>query len=228
MTNEPRLTAQAAQPPAPRPGLILAGFLASLIMAGTAAFRAVTRHGVPWPFHGAPSPAETWGRVLVYLPVVFFALASLAWLKGGTRLKERLSWTRFSTTFPAGFLVSAAYALYLFLTHDFGFKGVAFFPPALLLACLNSLSEEILYRVVLLNLLMAWSGSFNRSNLIQALIYGGVHLVIGGPVFFLAAAAYGYLLGLITRTNESVLPALICHTLADIGAVSLPLLIIVS
>jgi membrane protease YdiL (CAAX protease family) len=165
---------------------------------------------------------------LVYLPVVVFALASLAWLKGETRLKESLTWTRFSLTFPVGCLVSAAYALYLFLTHDFGLKGVAFVPPALFLAGLNSLSEEILYRVVLLNLLVQWSGSFNRSNLIQALVYGSVHLVIGGPAFFIVAAAYGYLLGLITRTNESVLPALICHAVADIGAVALPLLIIVS
>ncbi len=205
----------------------LAGFMASLFLIGGAAGFLLTRKLIPWPFHGADTIADTYGRILVYLPFAGFSLLSLLWIRGDQRsISDFISWKRFSPTFLAGFILSAGYSIYLYMTHDFALKGLLFVPPAMMLGLLNAVSEEILFRLVFFQLLIQLTGSWQRANLIQAVLYGFIHLFIGGPVFFLSAVGYGLLLGWITRTNESLLPATICHFIADIGAVSLPLLIL--
>lgn len=209
--------------------LRLAGFLASLVLVGGAAAGALTQKLIPWPFHGAASLAGTYGRILIYLPVAGFALASLLWLRDDQRsVRKVMAWPRFSPSFLVGVVLSGGYSLYLFRSHDFALKGLPFVPPAMIIGFLNALSEELIFRAVLLGLLIQWSCSLKRSNLVQALAYGSVHLPIGGPGLFIGAVAYGLLLGWITQSNESVIPALICHAIADVGAVGLPLLIVVA
>lgn len=207
-------------------GQAFAGFMASLLLVGGAAVFLLSRKLIPWPFHGAATIAETYARVLFYLPFAGFSLLSVLWIKDRKRtVAELIMWNRFSPTFVPGLVVSAGYSLFLFLTHDFGYKGVLFVPPALILGFLNAVSEELIFRLVFFQLLIPLTGSWQRANLMQAVLYGFVHLFIGGPVFFLAAVGYGLLLGWIAKTNESVLPAIVCHFIADIGAVGLPLLI---
>jgi membrane protease YdiL (CAAX protease family) len=203
------------------------GFMTSLLLMGGAAVFLLTRKLIPWPFHGADSIADSYGRILVYLPFTGFSFLSVFWIKGNQRsIRDFITWNRFSFTFLAGFVLSAGYSLYLFLSHDFALKGLAFVPPAMMLGLLNAFSEELLFRLVLFQLLIPLTGSWQRANLMQAVLYGFVHLFIGGPVFFLCAVGYGLLLGWITKTNESILPAIICHFVADIGAIGLPLLIL--
>lgn len=218
---------ESASEPAPWPGRALTGFLASMILMGGAAAFLLTRHLIPWPFHGAETPGQTYGRIAVYLPFSAFALISVFWIKQKKQPVSRLIlWNRFSPSFFYGLAISAGYSLTLYLSHDFVLKGAAFVPPALIMGVLNAVSEEILFRLVFFTLLIQRSGSWPRANLMQAMVYGFIHLFIGGPVFFLYAAGYGLLLGWITKTNESVLPAIICHFIADIGAIGLPLLIL--
>jgi membrane protease YdiL (CAAX protease family) len=213
--------------PVPSSALAFAGFMASLLLMGGAAFFLLARQHIPWPFHGADTVYATYGRILVYLPFVGFSLLSVLWIKGCKRpVADYFKWNLFSFTFTIGFVLSAGYSIYLFLIHDFALKGLAFVPPAMLLGFLNAFSEELLFRLVCFQLVIPLTVSWQRANLVQAILYGFVHLVIGGPVFFFIAVGYGLLLGWVTRTNESLLPAIICHFIADIGAIGLPLLIL--
>ena len=205
----------------------LAGFMTSLLLIGGLVGFLLTRKLIPWPFHGAETIFGTYGRILVYLPFTGFSFISVLWIKEkNRRVADFIKWKRFSPTFLAGFLLSVGYSLYLYGTHDFALKGLAFVPPAMMLSILNAVSEEILFRLVSFQLMIQLTGSWQRANLMQAVVYGFAHLFIGGPVFFLGAVAYGLLLGWMTKTNESVLPAIICHFITDIGAIGLPLLIL--
>ncbi len=203
------------------------GFTISLlVIVGVAGFL-LTRKLIPWPFHGADTVYSTYGRILVYLPFTGFSLLSVLWIRGFNKpVAGHFTWVRFSYTFPLGLVLSAGYSLYLFSTHDFALKGLTFVPPAMILGFFNAFSEELLFRLVFFQLLIPLTGSWQRANLMQAVLYGFVHLFIGGPVFFLGAVAYGLLLGWVTKSNESILPAIICHFIADIGAIGLPLLIL--
>jgi len=204
------------------------GFMASLLLIGGTAAFLLTRKLIPWPFHGADTILGTYGRILVYLPFTGFALLSVLWIKGNKRpVADLILWKRFSPTFWAGVVLSAGYSIYLYLFHDFALKGLSFVPPAMMLSFLNAISEELLFRLVIFQLLIPLTGSWQRANLMQALLYGFIHLFIGGPVFFISAVGYGLLLGWITKTNDSLLPAIICHFIVDVGAIGLPLLILV-
>ena len=212
-----------------RPALFrLAGFLLSLaLVAGVAAFL-IDRKLIPWPFHGADTVAGTWGRILVYLPFAVFSLGSVFWTREKSQpVWGHFRWRRFSPSFFPGLLISSGYTIYLYLSCDFALKGPGFVFPAMFLGLLNAVAEEALFRLTLFQLLTRFTGSWKWSNLIQALAYGVPHLFIGGPVFFLYAAGYGLILGWITRTSRSILPAMVCHFIVDIGAVGLPLLVVV-
>jgi membrane protease YdiL (CAAX protease family) len=163
----------------------------------------------------------------VYLPFTVFSLLSVLWIRDSKQsVTDSFIWKRFSPTFVAGFAASAGYSIYLYMTHHFALKSFGFVAPAMLLGFLNAFSEELLFRLVCFQLLIPLTSSWQRANLAQAVLYGFVHLVIGGPVFFFIAVGYGLLLGWMTRTNESILPAIICHFIADTGAIGLPLLIL--
>ncbi|MFZ2631928.1 MAG: type II CAAX endopeptidase family protein [Desulfosalsimonadaceae bacterium] len=212
-----------------RPALFrVTGFLLSLaLVAGVAAFL-LDRKLIPWPFHGADTVAGTWGRIPVYLPFAVFSLGSVFWVSDKSRpVWNYFRWNRFSPSFLVGLAISFGYSLYLYLSCNFALKGIGFVFPAMSLGFLNAVSEELIFRLVLFQLLIRLTGSWKWSNLIQAAVYGFPHLFIIGPVFFLNAAAYGLILGWVTRTNRSILPAMICHFIIDIGAVGLPLLVVV-
>lgn len=204
----------------------LAGFSISLALIAGLAGLLLYQGMIPWPFHGADTIAGTWGRIPVYAPVFAFAMISVFWLRyAGLPIREWFAWKRVTPAFFTGIGVSLGYTLYLFSTSPFPFKGPIFLPPVLVMGMMNAVSEEVLFRLVFLQLLAAAIGSRPSANLIQALAYALPHLFIGGPLFFLLAAAYGLLLGRITLMTESILPAVICHFIIDIGAVGLPLMI---
>lgn len=208
--------------------LRLSGFLLSLAMVAGVSAILLYRKVVPWPFHGAATVAETWRRILVYLPVFIFSLASVWWMDNKAKpIRHHFRWNGFSSSFFSGLAGSLGYTLYLYLSCDFALKGAGFAVPATVLCLLNAVSEETLFRLILFQLLISRIGSWKQANLIQAMVYGIPHFFIGGPMFFLYAAGYGLVLGWITRTNQSLLPAIICHFIVDIGAVGLPLLVLI-
>lgn len=206
----------------------LTGFLLSLILVAGVAAVLLHQKLIPWPFHGTDTVAGTWGRIFVYLPFFFFSMASVFWIGDPSRpVWNHFRWDRFSPSFLPGLAVSFGYTAYLYLSCDFALKGLEFVFPANILGLLNAVAEETLFRLVLFQLLIRLTGSWKWPNLIQASVYAILHLFIGGPVFFLMAVIYGLILGWITRTNHSILPAIICHFIVDIGAVGLPLAIVV-
>ena len=204
----------------------LAGFSISLALGAGLAGLLLHQGWVPWPFRGAGTVFGTWGRIPVYAPVLLFALISLFWLRqAGLPIREWFAWKRVTLIFFAGLGVSIGYSLYLFYTSPFPLKSAGFIPPALVMGLMNAVSEEIVFRLIFMQLLAAAFGSRSRANLIQAAVYALPHLLIGGPLFFLLAAGYGLLLGRITLSAGSIFPAIICHFIIDIGAIGLPLLI---
>lgn len=204
----------------------LLGFFIYLLAISATAVFLVRYKVVPWPFHGAETVLGTYGRIFVYLPFAVLALFSLFWVKGaGAPVWENVQWSRFHISFPMGFALSTGYALFLFLSTDFELKGFPFVPPALILSVLNAVAEEVVFRLVLFQLLIMLTGSVSLANGLQACFYGLPHLFIGGSLFFLYAVIYGLVLGWMTRKNNSILPAIICHFVIDIGAIGLPLLI---
>jgi membrane protease YdiL (CAAX protease family) len=204
----------------------LAGFSISLALAAGLAGLLLHQGWVPWPFRGADTVSGTWGRVPVYAPVLMFALISLFWLRpADLPIREWFAWKRVTPLFFAGLGVSISYSLYLFYTSPFPLKSAGFVPPAMIMGLMNAVSEEVLFRLIFMQLLAATFGSRPLANLIQAAIYALPHLFIGGPLFFLMAAGYGLLLGRVTRKTGSIIPTMICHFTIDIGAIGLPLLI---
>jgi len=209
-------------------GQDLVFFLGSLLLFTGAAVLLFKTNVIPWPFHGSETVSGTYKRILFYFPLTVFSLLSVIWiLKKDPETRNCFSWNRFSYTFFLGLLISAVYSFYLFFSCTFALKGLSFIPPALILSMLNALSEELIFRLVLFRILIALTGSWHRSNFVQAGLYAFPHFFIGGGWFFIYAAIYGLLLGGITHTNKSILPAIICHFIIDIGAVALPLLIII-
>lgn len=209
-----------------RPIFELLGFFIYLLAISALAFFLLKYKVIPWPFHGAETVFGTYGRILVYLPFAVLALLSLLWVKGaGLPVWENVKWSCFHVSFPMGLALSIGYALFLFLSTDFELKGFFFVPPALILSLLNAVAEEVLFRFVLFQLLIMSTRSVLLANGLQACFYGLPHLFIGGPAFFLYAVFYGFVLGWMTRENQSILPAVISHFAIDIGAIGLPLLI---
>jgi len=204
----------------------LAGFTLALVMTAGLAGLLLHQGWISWPFRGADSILVTWSRIPVYAPVLMFALISLFWPRhAGLPIREWFVWKRVTPIFFAGLGVSIGYSLYLFYTSPFPLKSAGFVPPALVMGLMNAVSEEVLFRLIFMQLLAAAWGSRPRANLIQAAVYALPHLLIGGPVFFFMALAYGLLLGRITLSAGSIFPAMICHFIIDIGAIGLPLLI---
>ena len=204
----------------------LTGFSLTLVMAAGLAGLLLHQGLVSWPFRGADTVFGTWGRIPVYAPVLLFALISLFWLRhAGLPIREWFTWKPVMPVFIVGLGVSIGYSLYLFYTSPFPLKSAGFIPPALVMGLMNAVSEEIVFRLIFMQLLAAAFSSRPRANLIQATVYALPHLLIGGPLFFLLAAGYGLLLGRITLSAGSILPAVICHFIIDIGAIGLPLLI---
>lgn len=111
-------------------------------------------------------------------------------------------------------------------TTRYRLKGMAFWPPALMLCLMNAFAEEVLYRLSFFRLLQQGGASVLISNICQSMLYAVVHLPIGGWRLAGYAFFYGLLLGWIAVENNSVLPCIACHFAIDIGYVAFPLLIV--
>lgn len=99
----------------------------------------------------------------------------------------------------------------------------------------TALSEEIFFRGLIGKRLIAWLG-FQPGNLIQAVVFGAVHMVIfvvpGGPafdplvaaIFFAVTAAAGWVMGFLNERagNGSIMPSWLLHGISN--AVAYPIL----
>jgi len=47
---------------------------------------------------------------------------------------------------------------------------------------------------------------------------------VAGPVLGLFSIVYGFILGLVAQRSNSILPAIICHFIIDLGCIGMPIL----
>ncbi len=200
-------------------------FLTTLAVFYLIGYIAITGRFVQWPFRELTSFADSAGAILVYSPFMAFALASLYWLKrAGLSITAPFRWKKFSWTVIPGIVVSAGYALFLLSRINFGIDGGMLWIPILVLSIMNAFAEEIMFRLVLYRLLKVHLNNRFTANLVQSICYAVVHLFIGGPVLALLSICYGLLMGVIMDRNESIVPALLCHFIIDLGVIGFPII----
>jgi membrane protease YdiL (CAAX protease family) len=83
--------------------------------------------------------------------------------------------------------------------------------------------EEFIYRGLLFSLLKGYNISFNKINIIQAVIFGFMHFSYMGTQFSILTLVFtgfqivaGYTLGLLYQRTKSLTPCIILHALIDI------------
>jgi membrane protease YdiL (CAAX protease family) len=206
--------------------ILAAHFLMYLFILGAALYL-VSQKILAWPFHGRPSLSENYYNIFIYMPVFLITAVSLSWLKlSDISFWQAFNWTKTDSIFFLGLAISAGYSYYLFISVPFNFKGYEYLPPILILCFLNALSEEIFFRLIGFELLKKVCNSNFLINILQSLWYATAHFFIGGVKMFLLAFAYGFILGIIRRKDDSITPCILCHFLIDIGNIGVPMLII--
>ncbi|MFC1812600.1 CPBP family intramembrane glutamic endopeptidase [Thermodesulfobacteriota bacterium] len=96
-------------------------------------------------------------------------------------------------------------------------------PPVVFLSIFNAIAEELVFRLVFMDLLAAVIGEAFVVNFLQSLLYALPHLIMCCSSLAYLAFAYGLLLGWIRQRNHSLFPCIICHFTIDIGYIGLPL-----
>ncbi len=179
----------------------------------------------PWPFQPAQTVAQAYSRVGAYAPMLLVPLASLFWLAtSGVEIAPQWRWQRFSSIFLLGLAVSVYYALDLLVFRHPQLRPPAFWPPVVMLSAMNAVAEEIMYRLAAYRLLRRAQYPAWVANLVQSLLYALIHFMVAGVLFGILAFIYGWLMGEVVRRNQSLLPAIICHFIIDLGCIGYPLL----
>ncbi len=179
----------------------------------------------PWPIQPVQSLGDAYGRILYYLPMMLIPAYCLSWLKrSDVPIAPWFVWNRFSFAFLLGLGISAYYAIEMLVLKQPTLRGMAFWPPVILLSLMNAVAEEIMYRLTLYNLLKRAHYSPWIANIGQALIYSLIHFMIAGAQLGVLAFIYGIVMGLVVERSKSVTPAIICHFIIDIGVMGAPML----
>ncbi|HDP79549.1 MAG TPA: CPBP family intramembrane metalloprotease [Spirochaetes bacterium] len=205
-----------------------AGFTAYFFFCfGAAAWLLYYGH-VLWPLAPVDSLHDAYGRLLTYLPVFMLEVAALWFLRvSKIPLKPAFGMDPAKLRTPVvyiGVLGSAAYGALLYVLTDYGIRGPAYWPPVFIFSVMNAFSEEVFFRLVFYNLLRKAGMGALAANLAQAALYSTVHLAVGGPLFALYSFVYGLVMGEIYRKTESIIPAMVCHFIIDLGVIGFPLL----
>lgn len=183
---------------------------------------------VEWPLRSVNSVPETYGRILVYLPVfVLQTLAILFLVKLRIPIAPSFSLNPKRLLNPFFFICilgSAAYSIALFYVTTKSIRGIPFWPPVIILSLMNAFAEEVFFRLAFLTLLYNAVRKLWISNIGQALLYSIVHLAVGGPLFCLYSFVYGLVLGMVREKTQSVIPCMLCHFIIDIGVIGFPIL----
>jgi hypothetical protein len=189
-------------------------------------FHYLTRrtHILPTPFRRADSLGDAYTRVLFCVPLVVPAAAALFFLRrAGERARPFLRWPGVSPLFGLALLVSALYALAMLFLRGTSLPGWAYWPPVLILAAVNSVSEEVIHRLAVFRLLLA-SGVAEWASLgIQSALYSLVHFAIS-PSLGAMSLVYGLLLGLVMWRTRSLAACILCHFVIDLGGIGGPML----
>ncbi len=206
--------------------LSMVGMLASLVFLSFVIFYLTRQLRVwPWPIQPVVSLADAYFRILYYLPMMLIPAYCLYWLYALREpIRPWFQWQQFSYIILIGLGISAFYSFDLLVLRDISIRGAAFWPPVLVLGILNAVAEEVIYRLGLYRVIRRSSFSRVTANIVQALVYSLIHFMIAGPMFGIYAFVYGLIMGLIVIRSRSLLPAILCHFIIDLGAIGMPLL----
>lgn len=180
----------------------------------------------PWPFSRVHSLADAYMRIGAYAPMMVIPLYSLWWMKRcDMPIAEQLRWGRFTPYFLLALAMSIYYSMELLVfKRPPQIRGAVFWPPAIILSAMNAFSEEIMYRQALYGMLRRAAYSKWFAIPFQAVIYSIVHFMIAGAVLGLFSIIYGLVLGLVADRSRSIMPAIVCHFIIDIGCIGMPML----
>jgi phosphatidylglycerol:prolipoprotein diacylglycerol transferase len=204
----------------------LGGLLVSYLLAIFAIFHLTRQvHLWKWPIQPVASLADGYGRILYYLPVMLIPAYSLYWLKKSDEpIKPWFQWQQGSFVFIIALAMSIYYSVELLVLRQPNLRGLAYWPPIIISSAMNAFAEESMYRLTLVRLLRRADYAPWVANIVQSIVYAIIHFMIAGPVLGLFSLIYGFMLGLVAQRGRSILPAMLCHFIIDIGCIGMPIL----
>ncbi|MBI5064111.1 MAG: CPBP family intramembrane metalloprotease, partial [Desulfatitalea sp.] len=178
-----------------------------------------------WPIQPVLSLADAYSRIFYYLPVMLIPAYALYWLKKvGEPIRPWFQWQGWSYVFLIALAMSVYYSIELLVLKKIPLRGLAFWPPIIVMSVMNAFAEEIMYRLALVRFLRRVAYAPWVANGVQSLVYSIIHFMVAGPVLGLFSIVYGFILGLVAQRGKSILPAIICHFLIDLGCIGMPIL----
>ena len=204
----------------------LGGLLISYLLANFLIFQLTRQlHLWKWPIQPVDSLADTYSRIFYYLPVMLIPAYALYWLKkAGEPIRPWFQWQRWSYVFMIALAMSVYYSIELLVLKKVALRGVVFWPPVIVMSVMNAFAEEIMYRLALVRFLRRGAYAPWVANVVQSLVYSIIHFMVAGPVLGLFSIVYGFILGLVAQRSKSILPAIICHFIIDLGCIGMPIL----
>ncbi len=204
----------------------LAGLMVSYLLANFLIFQ-LTRalHLWKWPIQPVLSLADTYSRIFYYLPVMLIPACALYGLKKtGEPIEPWFRWQRWTWVFLIALGMSVYYSIELLVLKKVPLRGLAFWPPIIVMSVMNAFAEEIMYRLALVRFLRRAAYAPWVANVAQSLVYSIIHFMVAGPVLGLFSIVYGFILGVVAQRSNSILPAIICHFIIDLGCIGMPIL----
>jgi phosphatidylglycerol:prolipoprotein diacylglycerol transferase len=178
-----------------------------------------------WPIQPASTLADAYSRIFYYLPVMLIPAFALYWLKKvGEPIRPWFQWQRWSNVFLVALAMSVYYSIELLVLKGIPLRGLAFWPPIIIMSVMNAWAEEVMYRLALMRFLRRVDYAPWITNVVQSLVYSIIHFMVAGPLLGLFSIIYGLILGLVAQRCKSILPAIICHFIIDIGCIGMPIL----
>lgn len=178
-----------------------------------------------WPIQPVDSLADAYARIFYYMPVMVIAALVLVLMKKNNEpFRPWFNWGRVTFLFVIGFLASIYYCLELLVLKNHALRGVEFWPPVIMMSVMNAFCEEVMYRLALYKAIIGANYSRWVALIAQSVVYSLIHFMVVGAVLGLFSLVYGFLLGLIVQRSKSVLQAMVCHFIIDIGCIGMPML----
>jgi membrane protease YdiL (CAAX protease family) len=126
--------------------------------------------------------------------------------------------------FLVALAMSVYYTLELLVYKQPLLRGISFWPPVIIMSVMNAFAEEIMYRLTVMRLAVHAEYPAWVANLLQSVLYSLIHFMVAGAMLGLFSLLYGFILGLVAQRSKSILPAIICHFIIDIGCIGMPIL----
>lgn len=213
-----------------KPLILLAGFVClNLFLLFLFYYLIIKIRVFPFPFQKVHSIAQAYKLILSYFPLLILPIISIFFLKKARLpILEKFAVqgnSKIIIIFTAiGLTASVFYSVDLLILSEPRLRGLAFWPPVLILSLINAFTEEIAFRLAAFSLFL--NAGFKRITaiLMQALLYSSVHFLFN-PTLGLLSLIYGIILGVLMDRTQSITLCIICHFIIDLGAIGRPILV---